>query len=142
MISPPAVFTGTFADNTETLGAALEEFGSFAQDVDALLSGNSTEIDRLLANLAQVTDTVHKKLPELDRFLSQFGDAAAAVFRAGNRGEFLNQKILCIALGPPASSQAGCPTGDPVVGLSTSAAVSAPTTGSSAIRSLLTRGIG
>src|SRR3546814_10602207 len=60
-----------------------------------LFRSNATEIDRLLANLAAVTDTVAGRLPELDVALAGLAEANAAVFRAGNRGEFLNQKILC-----------------------------------------------
>jgi phospholipid/cholesterol/gamma-HCH transport system substrate-binding protein len=140
MIDNLVTLSDSFADNTDTLAAALDEFSSFATDVDNFLTGNATELDRLLAHLAEVTDTVQKKLPEVDRFLSQFGDASAAVFRAGNRGEFLNQKIICIGLGPPASSEAGCPTGDPIVGLSTSAQPFArQVSGAAAVRSLLTK---
>lgn len=142
MIDNLVTLSDAFADNTQTLAEALEELSSFATDVDALLTGNATELDRLLAHVAEVTDTVQKKLPDVDQFLSQFGDAAAAVFRAGNRGEFLNQKILCVALGPPASSEAGCPLGDPIVGL---AATAQPfhqeTSGAAAVRSLLTKGM-
>jgi phospholipid/cholesterol/gamma-HCH transport system substrate-binding protein len=142
MIDNLVSLSDSFADNTATLADALHEFSSFATDVDRLLTNNGTELDRLLAHLAEVTDTVHKKLPEVDQFLAQFGNASAAVFRAGNRGEFLNQKILCVALGPPASSAAGCPTGDPVVGLSADAApFAAQPTGAAAIQSLLTKAI-
>lgn len=140
MIDNLVTLTDAFADNTQTLTEALDELSSFSTDLNALLSNNGTELDRLLAHLAEVTDTVHKKLPEVDKFLSQFGDAAAAVFRAGNRGEFLNQKILCVGLGPPASSQAGCPTGDPVTGLGAAAQpFDGQPSGAAAIRSLLTK---
>ncbi len=72
-----------------------------------------------------------------------FGDASAAVFRAGNRGEFLNQKILCASVGPPQSSEAGCPTGDPITGLASAAQpfTVAPTSGSDAITSLLRKAL-
>jgi phospholipid/cholesterol/gamma-HCH transport system substrate-binding protein len=142
MIDNLVSLSDSFADNTTTLAEALDEFSSFATDVDHLLTNNGSELDRLLAHLAEVTDTVHKKLPEVDKFLARFGDAAAAVWRAGNRGEFLNQKILCVALGPPASSEAGCPTGDPVVGLSASGATfTGRPTGAAAVTSLLTKAI-
>jgi len=130
-----------FGDNTATLDAALVELGSFGAELDSLLGTNSEEIDRLLTNLAQVTDTVQGRLPQLDAALSGLAEANAAVFRAGNRGEFLNQKILCAFVTPPASGQAGCPTGDPVTGLSTSAQPfqPAPSTGAAGITSLLTK---
>ncbi len=138
--------TETFGDNTDTLDAALTELGRFGTDLSDVLDTNSNEVDRLLANLALVTGTVESKLPELDRFLAGFGDASAAIFRAGNRGEFLNQKILCAFIGPPASSEAGCPTGNPITGLSTSTGASLftppPVQGADAIRSLLTKATG
>lgn len=142
MLENLVVLAETFGDNTATLDAALTELASFGTELDSLLDGNSTEIDRLLGNLAAVTDTVEGKLPELDTFLAGFGEASAAVFRAGNRGEFLNQKILCVFVGPPASSEAGCPTGDPILGLDGGSATAfevAPTTGADALSSLLTR---
>jgi phospholipid/cholesterol/gamma-HCH transport system substrate-binding protein len=131
----------SFGDNTATLDAALTELGKFGTDLNHVLSTNSTELDRLLTNLAQVTDTVQGRLPQLDQFLAGFADASQAIFRAGNRGEFLNQKIICAFIAPPASSDAGCPTGDPVLGLSTSAQpfVSTPVQGPDAIRSLFTK---
>lgn len=135
----------TFGDNTATLDAALTELGSFGTELDALLSTNNAEIDRLLGNLALVTDTVHGRLPQLDTALAMLDDANAAVFRAGNRGEFLNQKILCVFVAPPSSSPEGCPTGDPVTGLGTSEAVPAQPTqssGATAISSLLSKAAG
>ena len=133
-----------FGDNTATLDAALVELGSFGAELDALLTGSSEEIDRLLAGLAQVTDEVHGKLPALDTALANLDEAGAAVFRAGNRGEFLNQKILCWASGPPSSSEAGCPTGDPVTGLSAGAQpfTTEPTSGAAALASILSRAVG
>jgi hypothetical protein len=62
------------------------------------------------------------------------------VFRAGNRGEFLNQKILCAFIGPPL--QPGqCPTGDPLVPEVAATSTAAPTSGESAIESLLTKAV-
>jgi phospholipid/cholesterol/gamma-HCH transport system substrate-binding protein len=134
----------TFGDNTETLDAALEQLGQLGTDLHDVLGSNATEIDRLLANLSQVTDTVQSKLPELDRFLAGFGDASAAIFRAGNRGEFLNQKIICAFIGPPASSEAGCPTGDPIVGLAASGQpfLTTSTHGAAAVQDLLAKAAG
>ncbi len=142
MLENLVVLAESFGDNTATLDAALTELATFGTELDGLLTNNATEIDRLLSNLALVTDTVEGRLPELDTFLAGFGDASAAIFRAGNRGEFLNQKILCAAVGPPASSTAGCPTGDPILGVEGGSATQftmAPTTGADALSSLLTR---
>lgn len=134
----------TFGDNTATLDAALVELGSFGTELDSLLTTNADEIDRLLANLALVTETVQGRLPQLDVALSGLAEASAAVFRAGNRGEFLNQKILCAFEGPPAEGQTGCPTGDPVKGLSSSAQPfqPVPSNGAAAITSLLRKAVG
>lgn len=128
----------TFGDNTATLDAALVELSSFGTELSSLLDTNRDEIDRLLGNLALVTDTVRGKLPQLDTALANLAEASAAIFRAGNRGEFLNQKILCAFVTPPASSEAGCPIGDPIgpgtLGVSTS--------GSAAVTSLLSKWAG
>ncbi len=149
MLQNLILLSDTFGDNTATLDAALTELASFGTELDRLLDTNSTEITRLLGNLALVTDTVEGRLPELDAFLAGFGDASAAIFRAGNRGEFLNQKILCSAVGPPASSQSGCPSGDPILGLSADdpAATAVPfrptsSTGAAGIESLLRKAVG
>ncbi len=142
MLDNLILLADTFGDNTATLDAALTELASFGTELDGLLETNSTEITRLLGNLALITDTVHGKLPELDAFLAGFADASAAIFRAGNRGEFLNQKILCAAVGPPTASNE-CPV--PVIeGESTTATGfhAAPTTGAGAIESLLRKAAG
>ena len=145
MLENLIVLADTFGDNTATLDAALTELGAFGTELDTLLETNSTEIDRLLSNLALVTDTVHQKLPELDAFLAGFDEASAAVFRAGNRGEFLNQKIICFSVGPPLGDSNSCPTGDPILGVSDAPATPmtpTPTSGAAAITSLLTKAAG
>lgn len=146
MLENLVTLSETFGDNTATLDAALVELGSFGSELDALLRSSSDEIDRLLANLAHVTDTVHGRLPALDAALSDLAEANAAVFRAGNRGEFLNQKILCSYTTLPESGEAGCPSGAPMSGLSASGAGSsyrpAATSGAAGIASLLTKAVG
>jgi phospholipid/cholesterol/gamma-HCH transport system substrate-binding protein len=134
----------SFGDNTATLDAALQQVGQFGTDLNHVLSTNASQLDRLLTNLAKVTDTVKGRLPQLDTFLSGFAETSEAIFRAGNRGEFLNQKILCAFIGPPTSSSAGCPTGDPLKGLSSSAQTyqPPPVTGAGAITSLLDKAVG
>ena len=141
MLGNLVTLSETFGDNTATLDAALVELGSFGTELSRLLDGNAEEIDRLLTNLAAVTDTVHGRLPELDEVLAGLAGATEAVFRAANRGEFLNQKILCAFVEPPPASEEGCPTGEPVTGVSVSTTPSVfphrATSGASAIRSLL-----
>lgn len=143
MLQNLITLSDAFGDNTATLDAALTQLGAFGTELDSLLESNASQIDRLLSNLALVTDTVHGRLPQLDAALSQLAESSAAVFRAGNRGEFLNQKILCAALTAPASSEAGCPTGT-VKGQSGSAQPfqPAPSTGVAGITSLLTKAAG
>lgn len=144
MLHNLVTLSNTFGDNTATLDAALVQLSSFGTSLDSLLKNNSTEIDRLLTNLATITDTVHGRLPELDAALGGLAEASAAIFRAGNRGEFLNEKILCAFTSPPANGQAGCPTGDPVKGLASSAQPfqPLPSSGAAAITSLLTKAAG
>ena len=143
MLDNLVAISEAFGDNTATLDAALTELGEFGTNLSGVLDNNATELDRLLGNLSLVTDTAVSKLPELDSFLSDFADATAAIFRAGNRGEFLNQKIICAFVGPPADSTAGCPLGDPITGLASSAQLygGGTRTGGAAIQSLLTRAV-
>jgi phospholipid/cholesterol/gamma-HCH transport system substrate-binding protein len=136
-----------FNDDTATLDAALSQVSEFGTNLHEVLQTGSAQLDRLLANLASVTDTVKAKLPELNTFLAGFADTSRAVFRAGNRGEMLNQKILCLFTGPPSSSAAGCPTGDPIKGLSSTRTGAQldpgpSTTGAAAIASLLEKAVG
>lgn len=132
MLQNLILLADTFGDNTATLDAALTELGSFGTELDSLLETNSDEITRLLGNLAEVTGTVRGRLPELDQFLARFAESSAAIFRAGNRGEFLNQKIICAFVGP--STPEGCPTGDPIQ--------PASATGADGIESLLLKAAG
>jgi phospholipid/cholesterol/gamma-HCH transport system substrate-binding protein len=144
MLENLIVLANTFGENTATLDAALTELASFGTELDSLLDQRSDEIGRILGNVALVTETVRAKLPELDQFLAGFGDASAAIFRAGNRGEFLNQKILCFTATTPVPGECP-PTGDPVTGLDAATAapyVPPPSTGSRAIESLLRKAAG
>ena len=144
MLENLIVLADTFGENTATLDAALTELASFGTELDTLLDARSDEISRILGNVALVTETVRAKLPELDQFLAGFGDASAAIFRAGNRGEFLNQKILCFTATTPVPGECP-PTGDPVTGLDAAEAapyVPPPSTGSRAIESLLRKAAG
>jgi phospholipid/cholesterol/gamma-HCH transport system substrate-binding protein len=133
-----------FGDNTATLDAALAELGQFGTDLSGVLDDNADELDRLLANLALVTDTAVQKLPELDAALAGLTEASQAIFRAGNRGEMLNQKILCVFIAPPATGVDGCPTGNPITGLGAGATRFGPTpsSGAAGISSLLTKAVG
>jgi phospholipid/cholesterol/gamma-HCH transport system substrate-binding protein len=146
MLENLVVLSQTFGDNTATLDAALTELSSFGVELDALLTSSSDEVSRILGNLALVTDTVHGRLPELDRVLAGLGDASAAIFRAGNRGEFLNQKILCFTATTPVPGECP-PAGEAITGLGDPGTPAVPyqappTTGSRAIESLLRKATG
>ena len=82
---------------------------SSAPTSTASSTNNATELDRLLGQPGPGHRHRRGKLPELDTFLAGFAEASAAIFRAGNRGEFLNQKILCAFIGPPAATRRGLP---------------------------------
>ena len=144
MLENLIVLSETFGDNTATLDAALTELASFGTELDTLLDTESDEITRILGNVALVTETVRGRLPELDAFLEGFGDASAAIFRAGNRGEFLNQKILCYTATTPVPGECA-PTPDPVLGNADATATPyspAPVSGAPAIESLLRKAAG
>ena len=138
MLENLIVLAETFGDNTATLDAALTELGRFGTDLNGVLARTTRPRSTGCSRTWRWSPTPSQsKLPELDRFLAGFADASAAIFRAGNRGEFLNQKILCAFIGPPAAARPGCPTGDPItgpVGVGRSAVHAArPTTGADAI---------
>jgi phospholipid/cholesterol/gamma-HCH transport system substrate-binding protein len=144
MLQNLVTLSESFGDNTATLDAALAELGQFGTDLSGVLDDNADELDRLLANLALVTDTAVQKLPELDAALAGLTEASQAIFRAGNRGEMLNQKILCVFIAPPATGVDGCPTGNPITGLGAGATRFGPTpsSGAAGISSLLTKAVG
>jgi phospholipid/cholesterol/gamma-HCH transport system substrate-binding protein len=140
MLENLIVLANTFGENTATLDAALTELASFGSELDSLLDARSDEITRILGNVALVTDTVRAKLPELEQFIAGFGDASAAIFRAGNRGEFLNQKILCVSATTPVPGACPIPPADTSGQAAAGAAVPyvpPPATGAGGIESLL-----
>ena len=146
MLANLVALADTFGDNTETIDAALTELSSFGTELDSLLDASSGDITRILANLALVTDTVASKLPELDAFLAGFGDASAAIFRAGTRGEFLNQKILCFTATTPVPGECP-PVGEAIKELDAEGVEATlyqppPSTGATAIESLLRKAAG
>lgn len=106
------VLAGEFSANTETVDAALVEFGSFSTDLADLISTNRDELDRIIAGLdTTVDDTVMPRLELVRDALDGLDEMSRAVFLAGSWGEWLNQTILCAATNPPP-----CPT-PPITGL-------------------------
>ncbi len=147
MLQNLILLSNTFGENTAILDEALDELSSFGTELDGILEANSDEITRILGNLALVTDTVHSRLPELDTFLAGFGDASAAIFRAGNRGEFLNQKILCFTASTPREDEVCDEDIVTTSGLEAQSADAvpfqpAPRSGSAGIESLLRKAAG
>jgi phospholipid/cholesterol/gamma-HCH transport system substrate-binding protein len=101
MLDNLVLISSAFSENTATLDTAISELGAFSEDLGFILDGNRAEIDRLLTNLADVTDVVGSRLEALDVALANIDDAARQIFRSGNKGEFLTQDILCAGVSAP-----------------------------------------
>ena len=89
----------TFSQNTDILNSAVNDLGDVSTNLHAILSANTAQVDRILANLTTLAGVVQARLPELGQTLSAAPGGAAAVFRAGSIGQFLNQVIPCGAIG-------------------------------------------
>jgi phospholipid/cholesterol/gamma-HCH transport system substrate-binding protein len=137
------VLSTTFADNTAILDGALVELTRLSVNLEGFLDANAAELESLLGNLAQVTGTVRGSLPELDATLANIEEASRAVFRAGRYGEFLNQTILCAAVGPPPPGE---PCDAPIIkgleDLPVPLGGVQATSGATAVRDLVARSIG
>jgi phospholipid/cholesterol/gamma-HCH transport system substrate-binding protein len=102
MLDNLVLISSTFSDNTQTLDTALQSFGEFSTNLDAILQGNASEIDRIINNLDLITtDVIGPKLGELDSVLKGVDEAARRIFDSSRLGEWLNQAILCADTGPP-----------------------------------------
>jgi phospholipid/cholesterol/gamma-HCH transport system substrate-binding protein len=101
MLDNLVLISRTFSANTTLLDSAITELGAFSEDLGFVLDDNRVEIDRLLSNLADVTDVVGGRLEALDVALANIDDAARQIFISGNKGEFLTQEILCAGVEPP-----------------------------------------
>ena len=102
MLDNLVLISSTFSANTDVLDTALTEFGDFSTYLNAILTNNAGEIDRIISNLDLVTtDVVGPKLAELDSALKGIDLASRVVFNSSRLGEWLNQAILCFHTGPP-----------------------------------------
>lgn len=102
MLDNLVLISSTFSANTDILDTALSEFGDFSTNLNAILSNNAGEIDRIISNLDLVTsEVVGPKLAELDSALKGIDLASRVVFNSSRLGEWLNEAILCVGTGPP-----------------------------------------
>lgn len=101
----------TFSANTETIDAAITDLGSVSRSAATLLANNRDEIDRSLSSLVTILATVGDDLDNVDRALGDLPEATQAIYRSGSYGEWLNQAILCFAVGPPPE---GAPCATPI----------------------------
>ena len=98
----------TFRENTDVLDAAITDLGDVSADLAPLLQNNRDEIDRIVDNLTTIIQLVGTKLPVLDDTVARLDEASAALFRSASYGEFLNQEILCLQVGYPATVKTEC----------------------------------
>src|SRR5205085_4351612 len=120
----------TFSQNTDVLNTAVTELGDFSDNFGSLLANNSSQLDRIIANLNTIIAEVKVKLPVLDSTLGGLDTAAKTLFNSSRYGEWLNQVIPCGALlngpsGPVVPVNDPCITGAGSAGLSGGASSSA-----------------
>lgn len=102
MLDNLVLISQTFSDNTQTLDTALQELSRFSTNLSSVLTGNRSELDRIISNLELVTrEVVAPKLSTLGEALSILDTTSKAIFESSDLGEWLNQSILCAAVGPP-----------------------------------------
>jgi phospholipid/cholesterol/gamma-HCH transport system substrate-binding protein len=102
MLDNLVLISSTFSANTQTLDTALQEFGTFSTNLRAILTNNRSEIDRLIDNLDLIaSDVLSPELQTLDSALKGVDEAAKHTFLSARLGEWLNEAILCAAVGPP-----------------------------------------
>src|SRR4029079_1916247 len=100
MLDNLVLISSTFSANTDILDTALTEFGDFSTNLNAILTNNAGEIDRIISNLDLITtDVVGPKLAELDSALRGIDQASRVVFNSSRIGEWLNEAILCFRNG-------------------------------------------
>lgn len=101
MLDNLVLISQTFSDNTAVVDEALTELGSFSGSLSSLLNDNAGQLDRMIANLDLIVQTVGSKLQPLDHALAGMQTTAERIFRSSSLGEWLNETILCDGLGPP-----------------------------------------
>lgn len=98
MLENLSALSQTFSDNTALLETALTEIGQFNTDLSAVLATNRDEIDQILGNLDVTLNTIEANLGPLEVALDGIDENAAATFRVGSWGEWLNQDIRCVSI--------------------------------------------
>ncbi len=100
----------TFSENTAVIDRAITNLGSISQDLAALLRGNRSQVDSIIANLVVVVKTVQDKLPQFNEVLANLDQASAALFRSARYGEWLNQSLPCgrVTLAPGLDEDIPC----------------------------------
>jgi phospholipid/cholesterol/gamma-HCH transport system substrate-binding protein len=101
MLDNLVLISQTFSDNTAVVDDALTELSSFSGSLSSLLNDNAGQLDRMIANLDLIVQTVGSKLEPLDHALAGMQTTADRIFRSSSLGEWLNETILCDGLGPP-----------------------------------------
>ncbi|MEY2449958.1 MAG: phospholipid/cholesterol/gamma-HCH transport system substrate-binding protein [Acidimicrobiaceae bacterium] len=105
MLDNLVLISSTFSANTDTLDAALQEFGTFSTNLRTILVNNSSEIDRLIDNIDLIAaDVISPELATLDSALKGVDEAAKHTFLSSRLGEWLNEAILCGEPGPPGTA--------------------------------------
>jgi ABC-type transporter Mla subunit MlaD len=80
----------------------VTELGDFSDNFGSLLANNSTQIDRIVANLNAIVAEVKVKLPALDSILGGLDESAKRLALSSRYGEWLNNNIYCgAAMNPP-----------------------------------------
>jgi phospholipid/cholesterol/gamma-HCH transport system substrate-binding protein len=133
MLDNLVLIARAFSDNRDVVDLALSELGDFSGNLHRTLGNNRTEVDRLIANLQLVTDTVGSRLETVDQALGGLDVLAAHIYRAGSYGEWLNQDIMCAAVAEPPCVT---PPGGPTLG-GAGAGASSPEAGVAAITDLV-----
>ena len=127
----------TFSANVDVVDASITDVGDVSERLAALLGANRAHIDRTLASLVTTLHAVRQKLPVLERAVGNLDEAAAAIYRAGSYGEFLNQAILCATTGGWEGGEPPCPGAVSGLGASPAGAPRAPSIGARAIVDLV-----
>ena len=99
MLDNLVVISSTFSANTDVVDAAITELGDFSAHLAALLGGNRAEVDRIIANLGIIVDTVGGKLDTVEHLVANLDEGAKRLFTASRFGTWLNQVIPCGAAG-------------------------------------------
>ena len=135
MLDNLVLISQTFSDNTQTIDAALQEFARFSTNLSSVLDGNRGALDNIINNLdTLMTETIGPKLGTIDSALRELDVTAKSIFKSSDLGEWLNQSILCAAVGPPGPLGAitGIPANSNCLGLSDIQLLRNATTGASA----------